>query len=60
MTMADTDIVINPAQGLPPAGLPDVVKITITVDQIVDLSDVYLHACNTPGMVQFTTTNFYF
>lgn len=41
---------INPDTDLPNGvELPDVVRITITVNEDAKLSDLYLHACNTPG-----------
>lgn len=48
-----TDIVINSGNlpnGIP---LPDVTKINIAVDSPAKLSDLYLHACYTPGNYLF-------
>ena len=48
------EVVINPDnEDFPDDGLPGVTEITISVDSPADISDVFLHACNEPGEINF-------
>ena len=68
VSIGGTELVLNMNNGdLPLNGLEFVTMITIIVSEDSELSDVYLHACNVPGMYKFdlaylhipTTEEFY-
>ena len=52
-------VIINPSTFLPAYGLNDVLLINITVDSNSVLSDVWMHACYTPGKFLYMIAFYY-